>query len=54
VEAGGWTLVSVLLSMHGHALVGFETLRTQIGDEEFYVTLYRDASGQIAYVELTN
>jgi CubicO group peptidase (beta-lactamase class C family) len=42
------------LAMHGHALVDYETLRTQIDGDDIYVTLYRDASGKIAYVELTN
>lgn len=42
------------LSMHGHTLVGYVTLRTEMDATEYYVTLYQDAAGKIAYVELTN
>lgn len=42
------------LSMHGHALVDYETLATDMDGTTYYVTLYRDASGKVAYMELTN
>jgi CubicO group peptidase (beta-lactamase class C family) len=42
------------MTMHGHRLVDFETLQTKMGGHVLYVTLYRDPSGKIAYVEMTN
>jgi CubicO group peptidase (beta-lactamase class C family) len=42
------------LSMHGHALVDYATLATEMDGATYYLTLYRDASGKIAYIELTN
>lgn len=40
--------------IHGHDLVTYETLQTVIDRRPTYVTLYLDASGRIAYLELTN
>jgi CubicO group peptidase (beta-lactamase class C family) len=42
------------IAMHGHRLVDFETLQTTMDGHVLYMTLYRDASGKIAYVEATN
>jgi CubicO group peptidase (beta-lactamase class C family) len=52
--AGRATLGARPLRMHGHELVAYETLRTVIDGQPTYVTLYSDASGRVAYVELTN
>jgi CubicO group peptidase (beta-lactamase class C family) len=52
--AGRRRLTAHSLTMHGHALVDYETLRTRINGDTLYITLYRDASGRFAYVELTN
>jgi CubicO group peptidase (beta-lactamase class C family) len=42
------------LSMHGHDLVDYEALRTELDGRPLFLVLYRDASGKIAYVESTN
>jgi len=42
------------LTMHGHAIVDYETLRTEIDAQPVFLTLYRDDAGKIAYIELTN
>lgn len=42
------------LVMHGRLLVDYVTVQTRMRNDPFYVTLYRDASGKIAYVEPTN
>lgn len=42
------------IKMHGHTLVDYETLQTSVDGHALYLTLYRDASGKIAYVEMTN
>ncbi len=42
------------LEMHGHKLVDYETLRTEVDSKPVFLTLYRDASAKVAYVELTN
>jgi len=42
------------LTMHGHQLVDYETLHTEIEGRALYLTLYRDTSGKVAYIELTN
>lgn len=42
------------LRMHGHTLVDYETLQTSVEGHSVFLTLYRDAGGKIAYVELTN
>jgi CubicO group peptidase (beta-lactamase class C family) len=52
--AGRGRLKEGALSMHGRALVDYETLKTQIGKNTYYLTLYRDAAGKVAYLEPTN
>ena len=42
------------LTMHGHDLVDYETLGTEIDGRPLFLTLYRDASGKVAYLESTN
>ncbi|MFN2604251.1 MAG: serine hydrolase domain-containing protein [Gemmatimonadaceae bacterium] len=42
------------LTMHAHNLVDYETLRTEIDGRALLLTLYRDASGKVAHIELTN
>jgi CubicO group peptidase (beta-lactamase class C family) len=44
----------VRLTMHAHDLVDYETLRSQIDGRPLFLTLYRDASGKVAHIELTN
>ena len=44
----------VRLKMHDHEIVDYETLRTEIDGRPFFLTLYRDASGKVARIELTN
>jgi CubicO group peptidase (beta-lactamase class C family) len=44
----------VHLTMHAHELVDYETLRTEIDARPLFLTLYRDASGKVAYIEPTN
>jgi CubicO group peptidase (beta-lactamase class C family) len=44
----------VHMTVHGHALVDYETLRTEIGEQAIFITLYRDASAKVGAVELTN
>lgn len=50
----GRSILNHALRMHGHDLAGYETLRTVIDGHATYITLYLDASGRIAYLELTN
>jgi CubicO group peptidase (beta-lactamase class C family) len=52
--AGRATLAGRPLRVHGRDLVAYETLRTVAGSQPVFVTLYSDASGRIAYLELTN
>lgn len=42
------------LTMHAHEMVDYETLRTEIDTRPLYLTLYRDGSGKVAYIESTN
>jgi hypothetical protein len=44
----------VHLTMHAHELVDYETLRTEIDARPLFLTLYRDASEKVAYIESTN
>jgi len=44
----------VHLTMHGHDLVDYETLRTEIEGRPLFLTLYRDGSGKVASIESTN
>jgi|GEM_PF-6168556 len=52
--AGRRTLKGAGLRVHGLDLVDYETLKTTIGDETQYLTLYREKNGKVGYVELTN
>lgn len=42
------------LTIHGHELADYETLRTEIEARPVYLTLYRDTFRKVAYIELTN
>ncbi len=42
------------LTIHGHDVVDYKTVRTEIDGRAIFLTLYRDASGSVASVELTN
>jgi CubicO group peptidase (beta-lactamase class C family) len=44
----------VHLTMHAREIVDYETLGTEIDARPLFVTLYRDASGKVAYIESTN
>jgi CubicO group peptidase (beta-lactamase class C family) len=44
----------VSLTLHGHEMVDYKTLRTEIDGRAIFLTLYRDASGKVACIELTN
>lgn len=40
--------------MHGHQLTHYETLHTEIEDRAVHLTLYRDSSGKVVYIDLTD
>ena len=42
------------LTMHGFVLTDYETLKTVIDGQPQFVTFYRNDTGKVAYVELTN
>lgn len=44
----------VRFARHGHDLVDYETLRTELDGRPIFLTLYRDASGKVACIELSN
>jgi CubicO group peptidase (beta-lactamase class C family) len=44
----------VHLTMHAHEILDYKILRTEIDARPLFLTLYRDASGKVAYIESTN
>lgn len=52
--AGRARLAGAGMQVHGHHLVDYETLATEIEGETTYFTLYRDEQGRVGYLELTN
>jgi len=52
--AGRARLTGQGLRMHGHELVDYLTLRTQMEGAVLYLTFYRDRAGKVAYIEQTS
>jgi hypothetical protein len=42
------------LIVKDHEIVDYETLQTEIDGRALFLTLYRDASGEVAWIESTN
>lgn len=52
--AGRWRVAGSGLTMHGRRLLEYDTISMKLGERIQFVSLYRDASGRIAYAEATN